>query len=75
MHEAGRRDRRRGPGAEALEATRLAEELIVEKVFEGGLVGTLGTSEVSAAIGEILPRLIFGLPEEARSVQRGIFID
>jgi hypothetical protein len=51
--------------AQALEATRLAEELIVEKVFREGLTGTLGTSEASAAIGEILHPLIFGSSEEA----------
>ncbi|MFB7915316.1 hypothetical protein [Streptomyces sp. NPDC056061] len=63
------------PGAQALEATRPVEEIIVEKVFREGLTGTLGISEASAAIGEILPRLIFGSSEEARSVQRDIFIE
>jgi hypothetical protein len=43
--------------------------------FREGLTGTLGTSEASAAIGEILHRSIFGSSEEARSVQRDIFIE
>ncbi|MET7530169.1 hypothetical protein [Streptomyces goshikiensis] len=65
----------RSSGNSQIEATRVVEELIVEKVFREGLAGTRAPSEVSAAIGEILHRSVFGSSEEARSVQVGIFTD
>ncbi|MFD3309377.1 hypothetical protein [Streptomyces sp. NPDC058656] len=62
-------------GHDQIEATRLVEEQIVEKVFREALTGTRGPSEVSTVIGEILQRSVFGSSEEARSVQTDIFFD